>query len=179
MSLNLENYASKSEYPVIDGGDYEVVLRIERKITSDGTKDFASCDFLIRNDKEAIESNSLNAKFKGAHVFDRCWRDKNNIEWFDLKKLGSILVTQKNKESYQTSFDDIDECLQYLNGITLVITVEKKFDDYFQKEVNSVKYLSYKASKLGKYVAPEAEKVTPTAPAPETVMPVDDNDLPF
>lgn len=95
MSLNLENYAGKNEYPVIDGGDYEVVLRIEKKYTNDNTKDFASCDFLIRNDKEAIETNSLNAKFKGAHVFDRCWRDKNNIEWFDLKNLEVSLLLKK------------------------------------------------------------------------------------
>lgn len=178
MSLNLENYVGTTEYPVVDGGEYEVVLKIDKRFTKDNTKDYANCDFLIRNDNEAISNNALNARFKGAHVFDKCWRDTTNAEWFDLKKLGTILVTQKGKEGYETSFDDVDECLQYLNGICLVVTVEKKYDDYFGKEINSIKYLSYKPSKLGKYVAPESATASKPTAAQVTV-PVDDNDLPF
>lgn len=146
MSLNLEQYAGSSEFPVVDAGDYEVVLKIERKMTKDNSKDFANLDFKIRDD--------VDQKFAGSHVFDKAWRDTTNPQWFDLKKLGSILVTQKGKEDYKTSFEEVDECIQYLNGICLIVTVEKNYDDYYQKEVNSIKYLSYKPSNLGPYVEP-------------------------
>lgn len=152
MSLNLEQYAGTSEFPVVDAGDYEVVLKIEKKFTKDGTKDFANLDFFIRDD--------VDQKFQGAHIFDKVWRDTSNPQWFDLKKLGSILVTQKAAPNYRTSFDEVDECIQYLNGITLIITVEKKYDDYSQKEINSVKYLSYKPSKAGSYTKPTKEEET-------------------
>ena len=151
MSLDLERYAGSSEFPVVDGGDYEVVLKIERKLTQDKSKEFANLDFMIRDDVEQ--------KFQSSHVFDKAWKDSSNPQWFDLKKLGSILVTLKErpeyKDTYKTSFDEVDEFIQYINGITLVVTVEKKYDDFAQKEVNSIKYLSYKPSKHGVYVKPE------------------------
>ena len=156
MSLNLEQFAGSSDFPVVDAGDYEVVLRITKKTTQDGTKEFANLDFFIRDD--------VDQKFKGSHVFDKAWKDTANPQWFDLKKLGSILVTQKERKDYRTSFDEVDEFIQYINEITLVVTVEKKYDDYSQKEVNSIKYLSYKPSKAGPYVKP----VKDAAPAPET-----------
>lgn len=146
MSLNLEQYAGSSEFPVVDGGDYEVVLKAERKFTKDGTKEFVNLDFMIRDDVEQ--------KFQGSHVFDKAWKDATNPQWFDLKKLGSILITQKGREDYKTSFEEVDEFIQYINGITLIVTVEKKYDDFAQKEVNSIKYLSYKPSKAGAYVKP-------------------------
>ena len=156
MSLNLEQYAG-NEFPVIDGGEYEVVLFISKKRTKDGTKEFANLDFMVRDDVEQ--------KFKGAHVFDKAWPDLTSPQWFDLKKLGSILVTQKERPGYKTTFDEVDECIQYLNGINLIITVEKTYDEYYQKEVNGVKYLSYKPSKLGPYVKPVKE--SGAAPAPK------------
>lgn len=146
MSLNLEQYAGSSEFPVVDGGDYEVVLKAERKFTKDGTKEFVNLDFMIRDDVEQ--------KFQGSHVFDKAWKDATNPQWFDLKKLGSILITQKGREDYKTSFEEVDEFIQYINGISLIVTVEKKYDDFAQKEVNSIKYLSYKPSKAGAYVKP-------------------------
>lgn len=146
MSLNLEQYAGSSEFPVVDAGDYEVVLKVERKLTKDNSKEFANLDFMIRDD--------VDQKFQGSHVFDKAWKDTTNPQWFDLKKLGSILVTQKGREDYKTSFEEVDEFIQYINGISLIVTVEKKYDDFSQKEVNSIKYLSYKPSKAGPYVKP-------------------------
>lgn len=153
MSLDLEQYAGSNEFPVVDAGDYEVVLKVERKFTKDGTKEFLNLDFMIRDDIEQ--------KFQGSHIFDKAWKDTTNPQWFDLKKLGSILVTQKGKEGYKTSFDEVDEFVQYINGIGLIVTVEKKFDDYAQKEVNSIKYLSYKPSNAAPYTKPAKENATP------------------
>ena len=161
MSLNLEQFAGSSDFPVVDAGDYEVVLRITKKTTQDGTKEFANLDFFIRDD--------VDQKFKGSHVFDKAWKDAANPQWFDLKKLGSILVTQKERKDYRTSFDEVDEFIQYINEITLVVTVEKKYDDYSQKEVNSIKYLSYKPSKAGPYVKPVKDAAPAPTPAAEPV----------
>lgn len=157
MSLNLEQYAGNGEYPVLDAGDYEVTLKMEKRMTKDGSKDYLNCDFIVRGDIEQ--------KFQGSHIFDKIWRDTANPHWFDLKKLASILVTQKDKAGYKTSFDEVDECIQYLNGIDLKVTVEKKYDDYFQREVNEIKYLSYKPS-----------TAVVTDPAEDNDL---DDDLPF
>lgn len=146
MSLDIEQYAGSSEFPVIDAGDYEVVLKITKKRTKDLKKDYANLDFKIRDDVEQ--------KFQGSHVFDKVFRDVANPEWFDTKKFGSILVTQKTREGYKPKWDEVDELIQWLNGAVLKITIEKVFDDYSQKEENRVKYLSYKPTELGPYVEP-------------------------
>lgn len=175
MSLDLEQYAGQKEFPVVDAGDYELVLKAERKSTKDNTKEFINLDFFIRDDVEQ--------KFKGSHVFDKAWRDTTNPQWFDLKKLGSILVTQKGKEGYKTTFDEVDEFIQYINGVSLIAYIDKKYDDYAGKEVNEIKYLSYKPSKLGPYVKPE--KAKPVDPREEgkvianNVPNISDDDIPF
>ena len=182
MSLNLEQFACRTEFPVIDAGKYEVVLKIEKKWTKDNSKDFANCDFLIRNDEAAINSNELNKKWAGSHVFNKIFRDKSNPEWFDLSHLGDLLVTQKGRPDYKTNFDEVDELIQFLNNSVLTIEVEKTYDDYFQKEVNKVKrYNSYNPTTLGAYVAPVASsEQKPVAAAHNTsAIEVDDNDLPF
>lgn len=178
MSLDLEQYAGSNEFPVVDGGDYEVVLKVERKFVKDGTKEFLNLDFVIRDD--------VDQKFQGSHVFDKAWKDTTNPQWFDLKKLGSILVTQKGKEGYKTSFDEVDEFIQYINGISLIVTVEKKFDDFAQKEVNSIKYLSYKPTAAGPYIKPTKENSKPLDDlgggikgANTAQLDVSDSDLPF
>ena len=146
MSLDIEQYAGAREFPVVDAGEYEVVLKITKKRTKDNTKDYANLDFMIRDDVEQ--------KFQGAHDFDKVFRDPGNPEWFDTRKFGSILVTQKEKEGYKAKWDEVDELIQWLNGVNLKVTIEKVYDDYTQKEDNRIKYLSYKPSALGPYVKP-------------------------
>lgn len=181
MSLNLEQYAGSSEFPVVDSGDYEMVLKAEKKFTKDGTKEFVNLDFMIRDD--------IDQKFQGSHVFDKAWRDASNPKWFDLKKLGSILVTQKGKDGYKTEFEEVDEFIQFINGITLVATVEKKYDDYAEKEVNNIKYLAYKPSNAGPYVKPTKDSASAAAPlqdlgdgvkgANTVQLDIPEGDLPF
>ena len=147
--IDLEQYAGKKEFPVLDNGDYEVIVKLSKGQTQDKSKDFLNCDFFVRDDCEQ--------KFKGSHVFDKMWRDTTNPQWFDLKKSGTMLITQKGKEGYRGKFDEVDEFIQYMNGAAMIVTVIKKYDDYSGKEVNEVKYLSYAPSKLGAYVKPEAK----------------------
>jgi hypothetical protein len=169
MSLNLEQYAG-SDYPVIDAGDYEVIVKLEKKWTKDNSKEFVNCTFIVRDDIEQ--------KFKGGRIFDKIWRDTTNHKWFDLKKLGNMLVTQKGKEGYKTTFDECDECILYLNDATMIVTVEKKYDDYAEKEINTIKYLSYKPSKVGPYTKPAAETVTREDANLDKIT-VEDKDLPW
>lgn len=169
MSLDLEQYAG-NDYPVVDGGDYEVVVKLEKKQTKDNSKEFINCTFFVRDDIEQ--------KFKGARVFDKIWKDTTNRDWFDLKKLGNMLVTQKGKEGYKTKFETCDECILYLNETTMIVTVEKKFDDYAEKEINTIKYLSYRPSKAGPYVKPNSEAVVREDANLEKIT-VEDKDLPW
>ena len=129
-----------SDRPLADEGEYELVLKIERGQTKDGNKDYLNLDFKIRNDVDQKHKDD------NIHIFDKAWRDTTDPEWYDCKKLGKILYTQKNKKDFKAGFDEQDELTQYLNGIHLVAYIEKKYDDYYQREVNSIKYLSYKPS---------------------------------
>lgn len=171
MSLDLEGYAGKTEFPVVDAGTYEFVIKAEIKAFKNGAGDYLNIGFKIRDD--------IDQKFAGSYVFEKLFRDKTQPEWFDLTKSGNILVTQKGKPGYKTKFDDVEEFVQYINGICLVATVEKKYDDYMQKEVNEIKYLSYKPTTLGNY--------TPKVDKPEGVteggnveaLDIPDSQLPF
>lgn len=177
MSLDLEQYAGKKEFPLLDTGKYEVVVKLDKGTTLDKTKDYLNCDFFVRDDTEQ--------KFKGAHVFDKAWRDTTNPNWFDLKKLGTMLITQKGKDGYKGKFDEVDEFIQYMNGTTMIISVVKKHDDYSGKEVNEVKYLSYEPSKLGAYVKPEPVSAPAPAAKPASASAavtgpdIPESDLPF
>ena len=171
MSLDLEGYAGRTEFPVIDAGTYEFVIKATITPYKNGTGDYLNIDFKVRDD---IDQN-----FAGAHVFEKIFRDKNKPEWFDLTKSGSILVTQKGKEGYKTKFEEVEEFVQYINGITLVATVEKKYDDYLQKEINEIKYLSYRPSTLGHYTGPKVEKSEGVIENNTEHLDIPDSSLPF
>lgn len=170
MSLDLEQYAGKKEFPLVDTGDYEVVVKLEKGTTLDKTKDYLNCSFMIRDDFEQ--------KFKGAYVFDKAWRDTTNRDWFDLKKLGTMLITQKGKADYKGKFDEVDEFIQYMNGAVMRVSIVKKFDDYSGKEVNEIKYLSYRPTTLGAYVKPEPAAAPVAEPAQDLGSGIKGSNLP-
>ena len=147
-------YEKAGEFELAEEGEYELVLHIVPGKTKDGAKDYLSLDFQIRDD--------VDQRCKKVHIFDKAWRDTDDPDWFDSKKLGKILFTQKNKKGFKPAFDEQDELTQYLNGIHLIAYVEKKYDDYYGKEANSIKYLSYKPS-----VWDITHPVTEEAPAKE------------
>lgn len=163
--INLEEYAGSKEFPLAETGDYEVVLKIERRTTRDGTKEYLNCDFEIRSD--------VTQNCGGVHIFDKVWADKQNPSWFDLKKLGSILATQKNKEGYRNSFNEVDEFILYINGAHMIVSVEKVYDEYQEKDVNNIKYLSYKPSKWDLTHDPIANEPAQKLEVPE------ESELPF
>jgi hypothetical protein len=132
-------FSNKDEYELLAEGDYEVVLdTAEIKRTNDGSKRYIACSFLIRSDVEQ--------QGKGRKVFDNIWQDKENPEQFDHKKLQKLLLVQGPTGKY--SFADEDEIVQFINGLNMIIHIEKRdADDYHEEGYNQVKYLSYKPSK--------------------------------
>lgn len=158
--IKFDDSFDKVEFGPVDAGEYEVVLKAERRTTKDGSKDFLSLDFKIRDD--------VNQNFRGRHVFDTAWRDKNRPLWFDLIKLNKLVKTQKGTETYKDEFSDVDECILYLNGLNMRITIEKEYDNVTGKEINKVKFLSYVPSHT------LVEERTETSPVE---MP--DSELPF
>lgn len=153
------DHADNSPLEPIDGGEYEVTLYAEPKLFGQQMTPGLSCRFAIRKD--------VQQPFAGRSVFETLWLDKDGSGWYDTRKLNAILLTQDNP---QLSFMGVDECVQYINGLNMRITVEKKYDDYSGKEKNNVKFLSYAKSKV--VAEPVAES---TAEAPQ----IADSDLPF
>jgi len=149
---------------LVDEGDYEVILKAEKKTLSTG-KEKLSLDFKIRSDVEQ--------KFANKHIFDDAWQDKDNPYWFDLLKLNKLIKTQKGLPNYKIDFKSVDECILFLNGIACIISVTKEFDEYTGQDRNRVKYLSYRPSNHPIVAAP--------TPAVESapVDAIDDDPLPF
>lgn len=166
-------FSNQETYDLIPEGDYEVVLETaEIKKTKDETKRYINCMFKIRED---VEQGS-----KGRVVFDTIWSDRENPNQFDKRKLHKILLTQGPNGKY--SFADDDEIVQHINGLTMIVHVNKNgADQYHQEDYNEVKYCSYKPSKA----QPKTIGFNPTQTAPGVVTAagidfnVVDDDLPF
>ena len=161
-----ESY-DKADFGLVDAGDYEVVLKADKKLSKDGTKEFLNLCFKIRSD---VPQN-----FKNRCVFETAFKDKERTTWFDLIKLNKLVKTQKGLPTFKVEFNDVDECIQYLNGLHMIITIDKKYDDFSEKEINEVRYLSYRPSEFDKNPTPVA--ATTEATTPES--PILDSDLPF
>lgn len=154
----------KADFGLIDQADYEVTLKADKKLSKDGTKEYLNLCFKIRSD---VPQN-----FKNRCVFEIASKDKERTSWFDLIKLNKLVKTQKGLPTYKDAFNDCDECIQYLNGLHMKITIIKKFDDFSGKEINEVDYLSYKPSEFDKSGLGTTETDVPESP----VVP---DDLPF
>ena len=107
-----EEYENQ-EFGLIDEDDYEIVLKAEIRETKDKSKDYLNLDFKIR---EEVDQN-----FKGRHVFEALWRDKHNPEIFDFNKLNKIILTQENPK---LQFGEMDEVIQYINGLCFRIKIK-------------------------------------------------------
>ena len=162
-------FDSSFDTNLIDQADYEVVIsKAEKRTVASSGKVKLAIDFKIRDD--------VDQKFKNKHAFDDLWQDKNNSHWFDLAKLNNLIKTQKGLPTYKETFSDVDECIQYLNGLQMIITIAKEFDDYRGEDVNRVKYLSARPTQhfTGSSVSAPVE----SAPV-EAGSPLPDNDLPW
>lgn len=166
--INFDEY-TEVKRKVVDAGRYEVVLSASvsdiKNPKPGGPTDYLNLSFKIRDD--------VNQKFNDGrcYVFKRLFRDKTNPQWFDLPQSGAILATQKGKENYKTKFDEVDEFVQYINGITLAVDVEKVMDDYYNEEVNQINFVAWKSP----YHASEAGEYKPATPETKSTETTNDS----
>lgn len=169
--IDLENYSSKNV--VVDAGKYEVViLSATPKTNKNGDSSYLNICFKIRED--------VDQKFNDQNVclFTKLFKDKNNAEWYDLKQCASLLATQKDNPNYRTKFEEADEFIQYINGISLAIDVEKVYDEYWGEEVNKINFIPWRSPYHKSEAKPYVKKDTITTSNADALE-VKDEDLPF
>lgn len=156
------------EPDIVAEGEYEFVIdTAEKKKSKNGSTDYLTLKFKIRND--------VNQGSRGRVLFVNVFRDKENPQWYDYSTLKRIIATQKkempNGQKWSVSFEICDDCIQYLIGLKMRASVihETYMDDSGDEHT--------KASIIVKSFKPTAVKdmdvVTPTL----TVA--DNSDLPF
>ena len=172
MAENRYEFSDREERELIDEGVYEVVLDTAevRSYKSDSSKQYLSLKYIIRQDVEQ--------KFCGRWVFESVFRDKNNPDQFDHRKLQKIILTQKGKDTFQNKFANEDELIQYINGLTMQIHISVKDpDDYHETQYNEVKYLSYRPSSVK--LAELGTPATTAAPKKQEFIDFNTDELPF
>lgn len=161
-------FSNKDTYELIPEGDYEVVLATaEIKETNDKSRKYISCKFTIRTDVEG-QTNG------GRSIFDNIWEDKVKVGQFDNRKLQKLLLAQGLNGVY--SFETDEELVQHINGLNMLIHINKKdADEYHDEAYNELKYCSYRPSK--------SQPKTLASAKPAGVVDADysftDSDLPF
>lgn len=173
--MDLKDYGSTSKYVVVDEGEYEVVVSATIQQTKDGSKDYLNLGLKIRDDVEQ--------KYNDGHTFiwTKLFRDKGNPSWFNLAQSGNIIATQEGLPTYKSQFNEVEEFVQYINGISLRVKVNKAYDDVMGEERNNIDNASWKnpysKTQAGVYVPEpividrrnEEEKVVAQAPANDDI----------
>lgn len=151
-----EQYTFTNTNALIKEGEYEVILeKAEIKKLPMSGKEKIAIQFRIRTDVEQDAKNRV--------IFEDIWKEKDNPQFFNRRRLNLLLATQKIENG--KTFNTIQELLQVLTGSTLVIKIAVEHDDYRNEEVNKITY--YRSSKV------KPQEVT--AKKPE----IKDEDLPF
>lgn len=153
---------SKDEFETVPTGEYEVTLESADAKAYGPTQDKIglSCKFRIRSD--------VLQKGAGTVIYETLWLDEDPewSGWFNHKKLQKILLSQANPK---LDFRDCDECVQYINGLSMIASVVEEFDDYRGRKVNKLdKYFKFKPT--AHPIGAEGSKV---------VMPADPDNCPF
>lgn len=155
---NTYTYENTGSGGLMPNGDYEAVIeRMEVKTTSTG-KEKLSIMYRVRSDVEQ--------QYKNKCIFEDIWHDKERPNMFNIRRINMLLGTQAIEPG--TTFNGVDEIIEFLLGSYLIIHVNQVFDDYRNEDVNKVgwyKSSNYKPKSLG-----TSEKQTSI---------VDDEDLPF
>lgn len=161
-------FSNKDTYELIPDGDYEVVLATaEIKKTNDGSRQYIACKYVIRNDIEQ--------PCAGRNIFENIWGDREHPEQFDRRKLQKLLLSQGPNGRY--SFADDDDLVQHINGLNMLVHINKKeADEYHEEAYNEIKYCSYKPSKAQPKTLGTTTTVT-SANVPG--FDISDDDLPF
>lgn len=172
MSLSFSN---KPEYELLKEVKKQEVFieNAEIKRTERSQKQFISIKFRIRDDIEQENAGRI--------IFDTIWEERDNPGVFDTRKISSLLQSQGENGKY--NFEDYDELVQYINGLSMIITIEvKPADDFRDEPYNQVKYCSYKPSESKpKTLGASTNNINTQQSSlrASDVVYVDDTDLPF
>lgn len=140
---------AKSEYEVMDPGEYEVeITKVEPKRSEKNGKvtDYWSIEFTIRND--------VDQKYNGKKEPQRkIWwtifkKDYDGVA-YNFNKVNEIIVTQEGTKNYQTHFKTTDEVMQYLYGLHLRLKIDVQFNAFKSKEDNIIQEGAYGKDKDG------------------------------
>ena len=172
MSLSFSN---KPEYELLKEVKKQEVFieNAEIKRIERSQKQFISIKFRIRDDIEQENAGRI--------IFDTIWEERDNPGVFDTRKISSLLQSQGENGKY--NFEDYDELVQYINGLSMIITIEvKPADDFRDEPYNQVKYCSYKPSESKpKTLGASTNNINTQQSSlrASDVVYVDDTDLPF
>lgn len=149
MSFLTTNYSalSDNDYSAMPTGEYEMVIqRVERKTTQNG-KEAITFWLVVRNDLTKVpELAEQNGKYANRYVFDDHWkRDINGQYQLDVNNLMYVLQAAGVPEG--TNFNSFDDLVNALANKPVRVNVKKEFDDYNQKDTNTVAPWNYSKSK--------------------------------
>lgn len=147
------NYQAQKSVSLIENGDYEAVISEMKLRPSKNNTESLSITYRIRDDVEQ--------EFKNRKVFENIWLGSD----FHQKRISNLLYAVKAPKDQ--SFNGINEVINYCVGKPLLINVEKKFSEYFNEEVNSIKYVKQTAL------------VNKTLDKNEDSLELSDDELPF
>jgi hypothetical protein len=126
-------FEKQEDYGLLKDGEYEVRLeKIEQKTTQNG-KENLSLMFRVRDDVEQ--------EFQNRVLFESIWKEKDT-DFYNRKRLNQLIGTQHFEDG--TSFESIGDIINELNGSSLIVVITTKFNDYQNKDENSISY--YKSS---------------------------------
>lgn len=155
-----KGYTYNAESSVKKEGAYECVIeKMEVGETQSGVKRI-NITFRIRSDVEQA--------YKGGTIFDTIWREKENPDFYDRRKINRLLGTQQLKEG--TTFANIEEIVKFLTNKTLQVNLGVRFSEYSGKDENVVKF--YSSSKA------VAQTFTTNFTTNDTIE-ITEEDLPF
>jgi hypothetical protein len=117
-------------YELLKEGEYEAVIEaIEIKTLQSG-KEKIGIKFRIRTDVEQ--------EAKGRVVFEDIWKEKENPQYFNRKRLNQLLGTQHLHDGM--TFDGIESVLAVLKGGFVRIKVAVQFSEYRKEDENKIAY---------------------------------------
>ena len=152
MPYNASDYVVENK--LFESGEYEgTLIKADVKSYATGTQYLNLC-----------------FRLEGGCVFKKVLRDKVEVTKWNKRTIGGLLGALKIKGDVDDTNDFA--LIKAITGKRCIVVVEKEFDDFYQKDVNVVKY--FKPSDLQ-----EETKENFGYVAPEEHFEIDDDDLPF
>lgn len=147
------NYVAQRSVSLIKDGDYEAVISEMKLRPSKNNTESLSITYRIRDDVEQ--------EFKNRKVFESIWLGSD----FHQKRISNLLYAVNATKDQ--SFNGINEVINYCVGKPLLINVKTEFNEFFNEDVNSVRYVK------------QTTLVNKTLENNESALELNDDELPF